>query len=156
VTAECSVSGRSSSPPASVTVPDGTGGCAGPLAGETPRSPDVRPPRIRIPAVLKGRGIRAGEVFAVQVGLAHPNRTGLTRRDGRFVATAEPFHLERIEVRYGEEPISEFLATPAWSDDPLLTFRLRVRHDGILRIVATNSRRQRLAAEQAIRLIPSP
>jgi sulfur-oxidizing protein SoxY len=155
VTAECSVHGRSASRPSSITIPDGTGGCAGPLAGEAPRSPDVRPPRIRIPAVLKGHALRAGEVFGVQVGLAHPNRTGLARRDGRFVATEEPFHLERIEIFYGEEPISEFLATPAWSDDPLLTFRLRVRQDGVLRVVATNNRRQRLAAEQAIRLTPS-
>jgi sulfur-oxidizing protein SoxY len=156
VTAECSVHGRASSPPSSVTIPDGQEGCAGPLAGDAPRSPEVRPPRIRIPALLKGRGIRAGEVFAVQVGLAHPNRTGLARRDGRFVATAEPFHLERIEIFYGEASISRFLATPGWSDDPLLTFRLRVRQDGVLRVVATNSRRQRLAAEQAIRLTPSP
>jgi sulfur-oxidizing protein SoxY len=155
VTAECSVHGRSASPPSSVTIPDGRGGCAGPLAGDTPRSLDVRPPRIRIPASLKGRGIRAGEVFAVQVGLAHPNRTGLARREGRFVAAAEPFHLERIEIFYGEESISRFLATAGWSDDPLLTFRLRVRRDDVLRVVATNSRRQRLAAEQAIRLTPS-
>ena len=91
----------------------------------------------------------------MQVGLAHPNRTGLTRRDGRFVPTAEPFHLERVEIFYGEEPISDFLATAAWSDDPLLTFRLRVRQDGVLRVVASNNRRQRLAAEQAIRLTPS-
>jgi sulfur-oxidizing protein SoxY len=155
VTTECSVHGRSSSRPPSITVPDGSGGCAGPLAGDLPRSLDVRPPRIRIPALLKGRGIRPGEVFAVQVGLAHPNRTGLARRDGRFVAAAEPFHLERIEIFYGEEPVSQFLATPAWSDDPLLTFRLRVRRDDVLRVVATNSRRQRLAAEQTIRLMPS-
>jgi sulfur-oxidizing protein SoxY len=156
VTVECSVHGRSASPPSSITVPGGRGGCAGPLAGSSPRAPEVGPPRIRIPALLKGARIRAGEVFAVQVGLAHPNRTGLTRRDGGFVATAEPFHLERIEISYDEEPISEFLTTAALSDDPLLTFRMRVLHDGLLRVVATNSRRQRLEAEQAIRLTRRP
>ena len=48
--------------------------------------------------------------------------------------------------------VSHFLATAALSDDPLLTFRMRVRHDGLLRVVATNNRQQRLAAEQTIRL----
>jgi desulfoferrodoxin (superoxide reductase-like protein) len=156
VTVECSVHGRSSSRLASITIPDGRGGCAGPLAGAPPHSPprlpDVRPPEIRIPALLKGERIRAGDVLAVQVGLAHPNRTGLTRRDGRFVAAAEPFHLERIEVFYDDEPISQFLTTAALSDDPLLTFRLRVQRDGLLRVVATNTRQQRLAGERAIRL----
>ena len=90
----------------------------------------------------------------MQVGLTHPNRTGLTRREGRFVTTAEPFHLERIEVFYDNEPVSQFLTTAALSDDPLLTFRLRVQHDGLLRVVATNSRQQRLAAERAIQLAP--
>ena len=155
-TVECSVHGRSSTGLVSVTIPDGRGGCAGPLAGAAPRSPDVRPPEIRIPALLKGRSLRPGEVFAVQVGLAHPNRTGLTRREGRFVATTEAFHLERIEVFYGEEPVSQFLTTAAWSDDPLLTFCMRVQHDELLRVVATNSRRQRLEAEHAIRLTRRP
>jgi sulfur-oxidizing protein SoxY len=152
VAVECSVHGRSSSPLTSITIPDGLGGCAGPLAGDPPRSLAVRPPRIRIPALLKGERIRAGEVFAVQVGLAHPSRTGLTRRDGRFVATTEALYLERIEILYDGEPISQFLTTAALSDDPLLTFRMRVRHDGLLRVVATNNRQQQLAAEQTIRL----
>jgi hypothetical protein len=46
----------------------------------------------------------------------------------------------------------QFLRTAAWSDDPLLTFCMRVQHDELLRVVATNSRRQRLEAAQAIRL----
>jgi sulfur-oxidizing protein SoxY len=155
VTAECSIHGRSASGPSSITIPDGQGGCAGPLAGPLPRSAEVRPPQIRIPALLKGARIRAGEVFTVQVGLAHPNRTGLTRRDGRFVATTDPFHLERIEIFYDEEPVSEFLTTAALSDDPLLTFRMRVQRGGLLRVVATNNRQQRLTADRAIRPIPA-
>jgi sulfur-oxidizing protein SoxY len=155
VTVECSVHGRSSKQLSSITIPDGRGGCAGPGASGLPRSLDVRPPDIRIPALLRGERIRAGDVFAVQVGLTHPNRTGLTRREGRFVTTAEPFHLEWIEVFYDDEPVSQFLTTAALSDDPLLTFRLRVQHDGLLRVVATNNRQQRLAAERAIQLTPA-
>ena len=62
--------------------------------------------------------------------------------------------LERIEVLSGEEPVSQFLTTAASSDDPLLTFCLRVQHDGLLRVVATNNRQQRLAAERAVQLTP--
>jgi sulfur-oxidizing protein SoxY len=156
VRVECSVHGWSSSRRRSVTVADGRGGCAGPAATGPPRSRDVRPPEIRIPALLRGTGLRAGEVFAVQVGLTHPSRTGLTRRDGRFVATVEPFYLTRIEVFYAEEPVSQFLATAAWSDDPLLTFRVRAQGDGLLRVVATNSREERLTATHAVRLGPPP
>jgi predicted secreted protein len=155
-TVECSVHGRFSSRLPSITVPDGRGGCAGPLAGAAPRSPDIRPPEIRIPALLRGERIRAGQVFAVQVGMAHPSRTGLTRRDGRFVPAGRAFHLERIEILYDGEPISRFLTTAALSDDPLLTLRMRVQHDGLLRVVATNNREQRLSAERAIWVTPHP
>jgi len=144
--------GRFSGRPAPVTVADGTGGCAGPAASDPPRALDLRPPEIRLPAVLRGGGVHPGEVFDVQVGVAHPNRTGLTRRDGRFVATGEPFHLTRIEIWYDGEPVSWFAATPALSDNPLLTFRLRVQHDGLLRVVATNTREQRLTATVPVRL----
>jgi desulfoferrodoxin (superoxide reductase-like protein) len=155
MTVECSAHGRSTSPPVSITIADGTGGCAGPAATAPPRSPVVRPPEIRIPALLRGESLHAGEVFAVQVGLTHPSRTGLIRRDGRFVATAEPFYLQRIEIFYDEEPVSRFLTTAALSDDPLLTFRMRARRDGLIRVVATSNRDQRLMATHAVRLSPS-
>jgi sulfur-oxidizing protein SoxY len=155
MTVECSVHGRSTSPPVSITIADGTGGCAGPGATAPPRALVVRPPEIRIPALLKGESLHPGEVFAVQVGLTHPSRTGLTRRDGQFVATVEPFYLQRIEIFYDEEPVSRFLTTAALSDDPLLTFRMRARRDGLVRVVATSNRDQRLMATHAVRLSPS-
>ena len=65
--------------------------------------------------------------------MRHPNRTGLVRRDGRFVAESEPFHLREMEVVYREASVSRFLFTSALSDDPLITFRVRAGQGGVLR-----------------------
>jgi sulfur-oxidizing protein SoxY len=152
VTADCTVHGRSSSR-ASITVAEGTGGCAGPDASRPPRASDLRPPRVRIPALLRRPGVRPNEVFEVQLLIEHPNRTGLTYRGGAFVQETEPFHLERIEVFHGDEPVSHFATTPALSDDPFIRFRLRVRREALLRVVATNNQGRQLVTAQPIPLL---
>ena len=152
VTADCTAHARSWSQ-ASITIADGAGGCAGPGATRPPRSTDIRPPRIRIPTLLRAPGVRPNEVFDVQLVVEHPNRTGLVYRQGAFVQETDPFHLERIEVFYGDERVSHFVTTPALSDDPFITFRLRVQHDALLRMVATNNRGRQFVATQPIHLI---
>ena len=78
--------------------------------------------------------------------MRHPNRTGLVRRDGKFVAESEPFHLRELEVLYGEARASRFLFTSALSDDPLITFRVRAGQGGLLRALLVNTRGQRFEA----------
>jgi len=93
-----------------------------------------------------------GEVIDVQLTMRHPNRTGLAFRSGKFVQESEPFHLTGMEVTYGAERVSRFAMTSALSDDPFITFRLRVAREGLLRIVLTNSRSQRFEATHHVRL----
>jgi sulfur-oxidizing protein SoxY len=150
-TAECSRHGRWSSV-ASVNVPAGGGGCVAP----TPRSgrgagPEILPPRLRIPQVVKHGRLRPDEVVDVQLSMRHPNRTGLARRNGTFVQESEPFHLRELEVLVGDEPVSRFALTSALSDDPLITFRLRVEREALLRAVLVNTRGQRFEASHPLR-----
>jgi hypothetical protein len=62
--------------------------------------------------VRTGR-VRPDEVLEVQLLMRHPNRTGLARRDGKFVAESEPFHLREMDVFYREARVSRFLFTCA-------------------------------------------
>ncbi|PYN97320.1 MAG: hypothetical protein DMD91_18100 [Candidatus Rokuibacteriota bacterium] len=151
VTAECTRHGRwwSRQP---ITIADGAGGCAStPLPARTV-GVDIRPPRIHIPQLVREGRIRRDELIDVQLAIRHPNRTGLAVRDGRFIQQAEPFFVQSVEVFYGVERVSRFAMTPAISDDPFLTFRLRPARDEVLKVVFTNSRGQRFDATHPIRL----
>jgi len=151
VSAECTRHGRSSSTQG-ITVIEGEGGCADvPLPARTP-GPDLRPPRIRIPQLVREGRIRRDELIDVQVAIRHPSRTGLALRNGAFVQQAEPFHLARLEVFYGTERVSDFMLTSAVSDDPFITFRLRAGREEPLQVLFTNSRGQRFEATHPIRL----
>lgn len=151
VTAECNRHGRWAST-RSINIPEGAGGCAGtaPPPGRT-KGPDILPPQIRIPQLVKGGQIRPGEVIDVQLKIRHPSRTGLVVRDGKFVQESEPFYLKDLEVFDDGERVSRFEMTSALSDDPFITFRLRARREGPIRIVLTNSRGQRFEATHSIR-----
>ena len=128
VTAECNRHGRWSST-ASVNVPSGGGGCAGGAPpSDRAAGPDILPPRLRIPQLLKHGRLRPDEIVDVQLTMRHPNRTGLALRDGRFVQESEPFHLRRWRSS-GPDRVSRFALTSALSDDPLITFLLRVRRE---------------------------
>jgi predicted secreted protein len=134
---------------APVVIAPGAGGCAG---GPTPAIEDeLRPPVIRIPALVAGSGLRPGEVVQVQVKTRHPSRTGLTRRDGRWVLASEPFHLSTLEVVYRDEPVSRFVLTAALSDNPLISFLLLPRQEGTVRVTLTNTRGQRFEASHPLR-----
>jgi len=151
VTAECTRHGRSSSTQG-ITVVEGEGGCAdAPLPARTP-GPDLRPPRIHIPQLVREGRIRGDELIDVQVAIRHPSRTGLALRNGAFVQQAEPFYLARLEVFYGSDHVSDFRLTPAVSNDPFITFRLRAGREAPLKVLFTNSRGQRFEATHPIRL----
>jgi len=146
VTAECTKHGRWSSTQ-SITVADGTGGCASaPLPART-GGPDIHPPRIRIPQLVREGRIRRDALIDVQLAIRHPSRTGLAVRDGRFIQHSEPFYLAELEVFYGAERVSRFAMTPAISDDPFITFRLRADREEsfrfLSRIVAGSASRRR-------------
>jgi sulfur-oxidizing protein SoxY len=150
VTAECSVHGAWTTS-ASVRVADGAGGCSDPASPGTRLGPStILPPRLRLPGLVRTGRVRADEMLEVQLLMRHPNRTGLARRDGQFVAESEPFHLREMEVLYREARVSRFLFTSALSDDPLISFRVRAGHGGVLRAVLGNTRGQRFEAQARI------
>lgn len=143
VTAECSLHGAWTTT-ATVRVADGAGGCSDPTPRPAPS--EIVPPRLRLPGLVRTGRVRPDEVLEAQLLMRHPNRTGLLRRDGRFVAEAEPFHLREMEVVYREARVSRFLFTSALSDDPLIAFRVRAGQGGLLRAVLGNTRGQRFEA----------
>jgi sulfur-oxidizing protein SoxZ len=96
--------------------------------------------------------IRPDAVIDVQVKIRHPNRTGLVRRDGRFVFEGEAFHITDMTAFYDDDRVSLYAMTPALSDDPFITFRLRARRGGLLRVVLRNSRGQRFEAQADVRV----
>lgn len=134
-----------------VRVAEGGGGCAGPAPARG-EDEDLRPPLVRIPALLKHGRVRAGEVIDVQVKVRHPSRTGLALQHGRWVAVAEPFYIESVAVFHGERPVSRFELTPALSDDPFLVFRLRADRPEPVRVVLRNSRGRSFQAEHDLPL----
>ena len=130
VTAECNLHGAWTSTGA-VRVADGAGGCSDPGPSKARSAPtEILPPRLRLPGLVRTGRVRSDEVLEAQLLMRHPNRTGLVRRDGRFVAEAEPFHLRELEVLYRDARVSRFVFTSALSDDPLITFRVRAGHGG--------------------------
>jgi sulfur-oxidizing protein SoxY len=137
---------------APLVIAAGGGGCAGGAPTVTPAADDaIRPPVIRIPGLVAEGVVRADEIIRVQVKARHPNRTGLAVRDGRFVQDSEPFHLIALDVVYGDELVSRFVLTAALSDNPLITFLLRVQREGTVRVTLTNTRGQRFEASHPIR-----
>lgn len=150
-TADCNQHGRwTSTRP--INIPEGAGGCAGsaPPPGR-PRGPEIDPPVIRIPQLVKYGRVRPDEIIDVQLKIRHPNRTGLVYRDGKFIQESEPFYLQDLQAYYSGERVSRFAMTSALSDDPFITFKLRARSEGSLRIVLANNRGQRFEVTHEIR-----
>jgi hypothetical protein len=111
----------------------------------------IHPPAIRIAELVRDGHLRAGEIVHAQVKIRHPNRTGLAFRDGRFVRESPPFHLHELEVRLAGERVSRFALTSALSDDPFITFALRVAREGLLEVRLVNNRGERFEAAHEIR-----
>lgn len=151
-TAECNRHGEWSAR-RRIEIPPDAGGCSGaaPAAASSASGGDIRGPVIRIHELVERGRIRRDELVHVQVKMRHPNRTGLVFRDGGFVQESEPLYLEELEVHYGGERVSRFELTPALADDPFITFCLRARREGPLRVVIVNSRRQRFEASLEFR-----
>jgi len=151
VTAECNLHGRWSST-GSINVAEGAGGCATMAPAPVQAKDDeIRPPAIRIPAMLKRGRLRPDETVRVELETRHPNRTGLGVRNRKFVQVSEPFHLVEIDVFYDHEQVSRFDCTAALSDDQFIGFWLRIPREGLLRALLTNNRGQRFEAVQQIR-----
>jgi sulfur-oxidizing protein SoxY len=132
-------------------VVDGAGGCGGPEPRPERATTGIRPPVIRLPQVVRDERIGPGRILDVQVKIQHPVRTGLERRGGAWVQTAEPFYLTEMDAFLDAERVSHFALTPAVSDNPLITFRLKPRRAGLLRVMFRNNRGARLEAEHPIR-----
>jgi len=132
-------------------VVDGTGGCGGPGPKAEGAPDEIRPPVIRLPHALRGDTIAPGQILDVQVKIQHPVRTGLERRGGAWVQAAPPFYLTEMDVFLDTRRVSHFALTPAVSDNPFITFRLRPPREGMLRVVFRNNHGARLAAEHPLR-----
>lgn len=149
-TAECSRGGRWTAT-APTRVVDGAGGCGGPVPKAERAVTDIRPPQIRLVQAVRDEPILPGRLLDVQVKIQHPVRTGLERRAGTWVQAAEPFYLTEMDVFLDAERVSHFALTPAVSDNPLVTFRLKPPRSGMLRVRFRNNHGDRLDAEHPIR-----
>jgi hypothetical protein len=132
-------------------VVDGAGGCGGPVPKPERAAGDVRPPVIRLPHAVRGDSIVPGQIVDVQVKIRHPVRTGLERRGEAWVQATEPFYLTEMDVFLDARRVSHFALTPAVSDNPFITFRLKPPREGMLRVVFRNNHGTRLEAEHPIR-----
>lgn len=132
-------------------VVDGAGGCGGPVPKPERAATEIRPPVIRLPQAVRNEPIQAGQLLDVQVKIQHPVRTGLERRDGAWVQADEPFYLTEMDVFLDGQRVSHFALTPAVSDNPFITFRLKPPRPGLLRVAFRNNRGARLDAEHPIR-----
>lgn len=103
-------------------------------------------PEIRLPPE-----IRRGDVIPVYVKFRHPVRTGLGKVDGRFVQVAEPYFIRSMEARYLGSVVCRYDMTPALADDPLVSFKLRAIEEGLVSVVAWDSRGVRAEAAVALR-----
>ena len=147
--AECGRHGRTTGT-AAVAVEAGAGGCAGGPPATVPPD-DIRPPVIRIPQLVADGAIAAGTIIDVQVKIKHPNRTGLTVHDGRWLQTSTPLHLASMDVFYGEERVSRFVLSSALSANPLITFKLRAVRRAPVRVTLVSTRGERFEATHDIR-----
>jgi len=132
-------------------VVDGAGGCGGAAPPHDRVSAEIRPPVIRLPRLSRGERIDAGQVIDVQVVMQHPVRTGLERHGNAWIQVSEPFYVTELAVFLGADRVSYFRLTPAVSDNPLITFRLRPRVESVLHVVVRNNRGARFEAEHPIR-----
>jgi desulfoferrodoxin (superoxide reductase-like protein) len=138
------------------TIPDGSGGCATPVTATASRPVDeeIQPPALRIPELIERGQLRRGDVIRVQMKVKHPNRTGLALHDGQFIRETEPFYIENMDVFYGGRRVSRYEMSPGLSDNPFITFMLRVTEEAPIQVVLTNSRGERFEAIQGLILAP--
>jgi hypothetical protein len=98
---------------------------------------EIRPPVIWL-RLARGERIDAGQLVDVQVVIQHPVRTGLERRGDAWTQASEPFYLTEMAVFLGADRVSYFRLTPAVSDNPLITFRLRPPVESVPRVLRNN------------------
>lgn len=137
-----------------ITIPDGGGGCASPVATTASRPVDeeIQPPALRIPELIERGQLRCGDLIRVQLKVKHPNRTGLTFHDGQFMRETEPFYIENMDVFYGGRRVSRYEMSPGLSDNPFITFMLKVTEQAPIQVVLTNSRGEWFEATQELAL----
>lgn len=104
------------------------------------------PPEIRLPPL-----IHRGEVIPVYVKFRHPVRTGLEKVGGRFVQVARPYFIRSMEARFRGSVVCRYDMTPALADNPLVSFKLRAVEEGLVSVVAWDSRDVRAEAAVALR-----
>lgn len=151
VIAECTRHGRWTTSQ-SITIPEGGGGCAtvAEEGDDALHDDTIRPPVIRIPELVERGKIRRNEIIQVQIKLKHPSRTGLAFQGEKFLQTAEPFYVKELKVFYGDDLVSRYEMTPAISDNPFITFKLRAMKESTIRIIVTNSRGQEFETSQQL------
>jgi desulfoferrodoxin (superoxide reductase-like protein) len=145
-TAECNVHGRWTARH-QITIPEGQGGCA--TAGEAKEAgatPEIVPPVIRIPELVRRGRLSKGEVAEVQVKFKHPSKTGLAYENHKFVQVEKPLYLTSMQVFYGERLVSRYEMTAGLSDNPFLKFKLKFTEEKPIRIEFTNSMGRQFSA----------
>lgn len=105
-------------------------------------------PEVRLPPE-----VRRGEVISVYVKFDHPVRTGLKKVGRRFVQVAEPYFIRLMEARYRGEVVCRYEMTAALADNPLVSFKLRAVEEGLVSVVAWDSRDVRVETTVALRFV---
>ena len=108
--------------------------------------------RLRLP-----RKFKQGDVIDVKAKIKHPSTTGLQFVEEaetpfeRFIRAKPAEYIRLVEVFYGDEKVCFFEMNSSTSNDPLLTFKLKVDREAPLRVVVTNHRRETVEATADIR-----
>jgi desulfoferrodoxin (superoxide reductase-like protein) len=134
-----------------ITIPEGQGGCAtADGAKETAAKPEILPPVIRIPELVRRGRLVKGEMAEVQVKFKHPSETGLAYENEKFVQVEEPLYLTSMQVFYGDRLVSRYEMTAGLSDNPFLKFKLKFTEEKPIRIVFTNSTGRQFSARTEV------
>lgn len=148
--AECNLHGRWTARQR-ITIPEGQGGCA---TAEPERKvrheEEIRPPVIRIPELVRSGHLAKGAVTEIQVKFKHPSKTGLAYVDKKFIQVEEALYVTSMEVFYADRLVSRYEMTAGLSDNPFLTFKLKLSEQKPIHIVFTNSLGRQFRALQEV------
>ncbi len=88
------------------------------------------------------RKIKQGEIIEIRVKIRYPSTTGLKLKDEEkniFARDKPAVFLQKMEVIYDNNVITEYNMTSATSPDPLIRFKMRADKEGPIKVMFTTN-----------------